>query len=60
MEVVLAKGKSLDSIAEKVGLVRQRKWWFIKESDDSLRRRVEERINQVLHSNLSIIGVKVA
>lgn len=54
-----AKGKELDAIAKKLGLIRRKRWWFIKESDNSLRSRLECRVCQISNKELAVLGVKV-
>lgn len=57
--IPLMKGKELEEIALKLGLKRRRKFIFFKESDKSLRSRIECRVCQISNKQLSVIGVKV-
>lgn len=52
----LLRGKELDAIALKLGLIRRRKWFIFKESNSSLRSRVESRVNMICQGTLSVIG----
>lgn len=53
------KGRELDKLALKLGLKREKRFLFFKESDSSLRSRVECRVCEISNKRLSIPGVKV-
>lgn len=57
--IPLIKGKDLDALALRLGLKRGKWFLFFKESDKSLRSRVECRVCQLSNKKLSVIGVKV-
>lgn len=46
------KGEQLDYVAYQLGLIRKRYWLFFRESDKSLRKRLENRVAQLCSSNL--------
>ena len=58
-EIPQMGGRELDALAGRLGLKREKKWWFIKESDASLRSRVECRVCQINHKQLTIPGIEV-
>lgn len=60
MNIPLIKGKELDGLAWRLGLKRAKKFIFFKESDKSLRSRVECRVCQITDRKLSVLGVKLA
>ena len=59
VNIPLIKGKEADVIAERLGLRRKKVFWFIKESDKSLRSRMLNRVQQISNSNLRPIHCKV-
>lgn len=58
MNIQLASGKELDAIALKLGLKRRRKWFIFKESDKSLRQRVDLRVQMICNCQISVLGCK--
>lgn len=58
MNIELASGKELDGIALKLGLKRRNKWFIFKESDKSLRHRVDLRVQMICNSEISVLGCK--
>ena len=58
-EIPQMRGRELDALAKRLGLKRDKKWWFIKESDSSLRSRIECRVCQINSRQLTIPGVEV-
>jgi hypothetical protein len=58
MNIPLIKGRELDQIALKFGLKRKKLFWFIKESDKSLREKLLYRIENAKNINVSYMNVK--
>lgn len=58
MNIELASGKELDAIALKLGLKRHRKWFIFKESDKSLRQRVDLRVQMICNRQVCVLGCK--
>lgn len=58
MNIELAQGAELDAIALKLGLKRYRKWFIFKESDKSLRQRVDSRVQMICNHQISVLGCK--
>ena len=58
MNIELASGKELDAIALKLGLKRRIKWFIFKESDKSLRQRVDLRVQMICNRQISVLGCK--
>lgn len=58
MNIELASGKELDAIALKLGLKRRSKWFIFKESDKSLRQRVDLRVQMICNRQVAVLGCK--
>lgn len=56
MRVPLLRGNQLDYMAEKLGLIRKTYFWFIKESDKKLRKRLQTRVIQLCDSNIVLLN----
>lgn len=57
-EIPQMRGRELDDLAIRLGLIRRNVWWFIKESDASLRKRIECRVCQLNNRQVIVPGVK--
>lgn len=59
MRIQLLRGKELDFIAQKLGLFRRKILWFFKETDKSLRKRLENRVYAISSRKLVVLGCPV-
>lgn len=58
MNIPLIKGRELDRIALYFGLKRKKLFWFIKESDKSLRQKLLYRIKNANDCNIRYMNVR--
>lgn len=59
MNIPYIKGRQLDVVALKLGLKRKKYWWIFKETDKKLRKRLEDRVNQISSRQLCVLGCGV-
>lgn len=59
MNIPYIKGKELDVVAWELGLKRKKYWWIFKETDKKLRKRLEDRVNQISSRQLCVLGCGV-
>ena len=57
--IPMIQKKELEGLALRLGIRRKKIWWFIQESDKSLRQRVVERVRMISNRQLAVLGVRV-
>ena len=59
IDIPLLKGEALDTVAFSLGLKRKIYFWFIKEPDKLLRKRLEKQVYLFCNSNVTSLHCKV-